>query len=124
MTEEFDWPSKCSDILSNLNLDKVYTPRWTSHHASQKRGILSPSGVNTILPLQRDKVSTFTMQSHLMHLNMKWTKILNPNQTPVSDQTVYALTMEIDTLGFQEEFSKNFALFGELNIEQCILVIH
>ena len=124
VTEELDWLSKCADILS-INLDNVYIPGWAPHHASQKRGIPSPSGINTILPLHRDKVSTFNMQSHLMHLNMKWTNILNPNQTPVdvSDQPVYALTKEL-ILRFPEEFSKYFSLFGQLHIEQCILVIH
>ena len=124
VTEDLDWLCKCADILS-INLDNVYIPGWAPHHASQKRGIPSPSGINTILPLYRDKVSTFIMQSHLMHLNMKWTSILNPNQTPVdvSDQPVYALTKEL-ILRFPEEFSKYFALFGQLHIEQCILVIH
>ena len=95
VTEELNWLEKCEDILSEL--DHVYIPGWASHHASQKRGILSPSGINTILPLHRDKVSTFNMQSHLMHLNMKWTAILNPDQTPVdvSDQPVFALTKEL-----------------------------
>ena len=122
MTEDLDWLSKCADILS-INLDNVYIPGWAPHHASQKRGIPSPSGINTILPLHRDKVSTFNMQSHLMHLNMKWTNILNPNQTPVdvSDQPVYALTKEL-ILRFPEEFSKYFALFGQLHIEQCIYI--
>ena len=123
VTEELDWLSKCADILSNP--DNVYIPGWASHHASQQRGIQSPPGINTILPLHRDNISTFNMQSHLMHLNMKWTNILNPNQTPVdvSDQPVYALTKEL-ILRFSDKFSKYFALFGQLHIEQCILVIH
>ena len=54
-----------------------------------------------------------------MHMNMKWTEILNPNQTPVdvSDQPVYALTKEL-IFRFPDE------VFGQLHIEQCILVIH
>ena len=61
------------------------------------------------------------MQSHLMNLNAKWTKILNPDQTPVdvSDHPVYALTKEL-----QEYYSKYFPIFGQLHIEQCLLVIH
>ena len=123
VTEELNWLEKCEDILSEL--DHVYIPGWASHHASQKRGILNPSGINTILPLHRDKVSTFNMQSHLMHLNMKWTAILNPDQTPVdvSDQPVFALTKEL-ILHFPEIFSKYFPLFGQLHIGQCLLVIH
>ena len=125
VSEELDWLGNCGDILT-INADNVLIPGWATHHASQKRGILNQSsGINTILPLHRETVNTFNMQSHLMHLNIKWTGILNPNQTPVdvSDQPVYALTKEL-ILRFPEEFSNYFALFGQLHIEQCILVIH
>ena len=56
---------------------------------------------------------------------MKWTNILNPRQTPVdvSDQPVFALTKEL-ILQFPETFSKYFPIFGQLHIEQCLLVIH
>ena len=86
VAEEFKWLDKCTDILSEL--DYIYPLGWASHHASQKGGILTPSGINTIIPLHREKVSTFNMQSHLMHLNIKWTETLNPGQTlvDVSDQ--------------------------------------
>ena len=50
---------------------------------SQKRGIQTAPCINTILPLLRDKFSTFNMQVHLMKLNMKWTAVLNPGQTQV-----------------------------------------
>ena len=65
------------------------------------------------------------MQLHLIHLNMKWTETLNPGQTPVdvSDQPVYALTKELQ-LRFPEIFSNYFPLFGQLHIEQFLLVIH
>ena len=37
------------------------------------------------------------MQAHLMQLNMKWTVVLNPGQTPVhaNDQPIYAFTKEL-----------------------------
>ena len=65
------------------------------------------------------------MQSHLIHLNMKWTETLNHAQTPVdvSDQPVYALTKELQ-LRFPEIFSNYFPLFGQLHTEQFLLVIH
>ena len=123
VAEEFKWLDKCTDILSKL--DHIYPPGWASHYASQKRGIITPSGINTIIPLYREKVSTFNMQSRLMHLNMKWTVTLNSGQTPVDviDQPVYALTKELQ-LCFPEIFSNYFPLFGQLHIEQCLLVIH
>ena len=123
VAEEVKWLSKCTDILFELN--HIYPPGWASHHASQKRGILTPSGISTIIPLNREKVSTFSMQSHLMHLNIKWTETLNPGQTPfdVRDQPVYALTKELQ-LRFPEIFSKYFPLFRQFHIEQYLLVIH
>ena len=125
VTEEFQWLIIYAENLSSEFFNQnVYPPGWAAHHASQKRGIQTPPGINTILPLLRDKVSTFNMQAHLMQLNMKWTAILNPGQTPVDvrDQPVYALTKELQ---FRHPgiFSQYFPIFG-LHIEQCLLVIH
>ena len=123
VAEEFKWLDKCTDTLPKL--DHIYPSWWVSHHASQKRGILTPLGINTIIPLRPEKVSTFDMQSHLMLLNMKWTKTLNLGQTPVdvSGQPVYTLTKQLQ-LHFPEIFSNYFPLFRQLHIEQCLLVIH
>ena len=56
---------------------------------------------------------------------MKWTAVLNPAQTPanVSDQPVHALTKEIQFLDL-EMFSRYFPIFGQLHIDQYLLVIH
>ena len=100
-------------------------PAWVTYHASQKRGVQHPPGINTILPMLRDKVHTLNTQAHIMKLNIKWTENLNPGQTPVdvSDQPVYALTK---TLQYRcpDEFSNYFPLFGQLHIEQALLVVH
>ena len=60
-----------------------------------------------------------------MKLNMKWTERLNPGQTPVdvSDQPVYALTKTLQ-YNFPDQFLNYFALFGQLHIEQALLIIH
>ena len=60
-----------------------------------------------------------------MKQNIKWTEILNPGQTPVdvSDQPVYALTKTLQ-YSYPDEFSKYFALFGQLHIEQALLIMH
>ena len=65
------------------------------------------------------------MQAHLMQLYMKWTVVLNPGQTPVdvSDQPVYALTKELQ-FRHPEMFSQFFPIFGQLHIEQSLLVFH
>ena len=56
---------------------------------------------------------------------MKRTEALNPGQTTVdvSDQLVYAPTKELQ-LRYPEIFAKYFAIFGQLHIEQSLLVIH
>ena len=65
------------------------------------------------------------MQVHLMHFNMKLSAVLNPDQTPidVSDQPVYALTKELQ-FRHPEIFSQYFPIFGQLHIEQSLLVIY
>ena len=59
------------------------------------------------------------LQTHLMHLNLKWNAVLNPDQTPVdvSDQPVDALTKELQFC-HQEIFSQNFPIFRQLHIDQ------
>ena len=65
------------------------------------------------------------MQAQLIHLNMKWTTVFNPGQTPVdvSDQPVYALTKELRNFRHPEFFYQYFPIFGQLHIEQSLLVI-
>ena len=48
-----------------------------------------------------------------MSMNIEWTDILNPGQTPVdvSDQPVYALIKELQFC-YPDKFSKYFAIFG------------
>ena len=73
VTEELQWLTVYAENLSSeLVNQNVSPPGWPAHRASQKHGIQTPLGINTILPLLRDKVSTFNMQAHLMQLNMKW----------------------------------------------------
>ena len=57
--------------------------------------------------------------------NIKCTKIINPGQTPVdcSDQLVFALTKELQ-FRFPNMFQNYFLLFGELHIEQSLLVLY
>ena len=61
------------------------------------------------------------MQAHTMNLNIKAITALNPGQTPVdvSDFHVYALTKA--QFRFPEHFSNNYAMFGRLHIEQCLV---
>lgn len=65
------------------------------------------------------------MQCHVMKLNIKAVKALNPGQTPldISDFPIFALTKE-EIYCFADERPIYFALFGGLHIEQCLLIVH
>ena len=58
-------------------------------------------------------------------MHIKWTESLNPGQIPVdvSDQPVYAMTKELH-LRYSDIFSNYFPLFGQLHIDQALLVIN
>ena len=121
VSEEFSWLIKFNLVMDTDTLP----PAWSGFHAAEKRGARHPPGICTILPVLRDKVHTLNTQAHIMKLNIKWTETLNPGQTPVdvSDQPVYALTKILQYL-FPDKFGNYFALFGQLHIEQALLIIH
>ena len=110
VTEELQWLIICAENLSSeLFSQNIYLPGWAAHHTFQKRGIQTPPGINTNLPLLQDKVSTFNMQTHLMQLNMKRTAVLNPGQTPVmSVIDLYTLLPKNSSFVTQECFLNIF----------------
>ena len=110
VTEELQWLIIYAENLSSeLFSQNIYPPGWVAHHTLQKRGIQTPPGINTNLPLLRDKVSTFNMQTHLLQLNMKRTAVLNPVQTPVmSVIDLYTLLPKNSSFATQECFLNIF----------------
>ena len=70
-------------------------PGW-SKYASCKSKRIDPPGINTILPLLRDKVHTLNMQAYRILLNINSVRVLSEGQTPVDtlDQPLFALSME------------------------------
>ena len=94
-----------SSVLTNaINDERLWLQNfesqnhaWSSYHASQKRRSINICGVDTILPLIREKVHTLATQYHCMNIISKTISAINPNQTPVDtcDQLVYALTKQI-----------------------------
>ena len=99
---------------------------WAQYHIHEK--CMQPPIIkttNSLLPLFGDKVNTLDMQVYTVNLNIKAINAINPGQTPadVSDCPVDALTKEAQ-FQFPEHFSKYFAMFGGLHIEQCLLVTH
>ena len=92
---------------------------------SQKRRLINICGVDTILPLIREKVHMLATQYHCMNIISKTISAINPNQTPVDtcDQPVYALTKQIQWC-YPELFStsKYFSLFGGLHKKRLYLL--
>ena len=124
-----------SSVLANaINDERLWLQNfesqnhaWSSYHASQKRGSINICGVDTVLPLIREKVHTLATQYHCMNIISKTISVMNPNQTPVDtcDQPVYALTKQIQWR-YPELFrnSKYFPLFGGLHIQKALLIVH
>ena len=118
-TKEHEWAFTFSTLADNCKA-------WAQYHSSESDASKHVcEGINSLLPLLRDKVNTLQMQCHTMKLNTKAVKALNPDQTPVdvSDCPVFALTKEA-IYRFPEQFTNYFAMFGGLHIEQCLLVTH
>ena len=124
--EEVRWLKEVNNISRTRSSEtSTLISGRAQHHATFKRGPDYPPGINTILPLLRDKVNTLKMQSHIMILNINSTKVLNPSQTPVdvSDCPVYALTKELQWR-YPNKFGNYFSLMGSLHIEQSLLITH
>ena len=64
-------------IVAALDDKKLIVPKWSRYHASCKRKPIDSPGINTILPLLRDKVHALNMEAHCMLLNINWDKVLN-----------------------------------------------
>ena len=103
----------------------LIVPGWPRYHASFKRKPIDLPGINTILPLLRDKVHTLNMQAHCMLLNINSVKILNQGQTPVDkcNQPLFVLSMEVKYRN-PVLFNNYVVLFGALHIEQSFLGIY
>ena len=132
----------CEDLFEypELNLAKTEEQQWLQKFAScvdsaksraqyhMHEKCIQPRNVkdtNSLLPLLRDRVNTLDMQVHTVNLNIKTISALNPGQMPVvaSHCPVYAVKKEAQ-FRFPEHFSNDFAMFGGLNIEQCLLATH
>ena len=99
---------------------------WTQYHIDTNN-LATPEWLDesSLLPPTRDKINTLEMQCRTMRLNIKAVKALNPGQTPVDtlDCPIYALTKEV-IYHFPDKFPEYCAMFGDLHIEQCLLVVH
>ena len=105
---------------------------WTAFHiedksGTQKTALETYDTINSILPSINHKVNTVDFQYHVMVLNIRYTKYLNPSQTAVScsDQPLYALKKVIQW-SYPEIFPEKdfFAFLGPMHIEQAALLAH
>ena len=67
LNDELQWLCVVVAALDDKNL---IVPGWSRYHASCKKKSIDPPGINTILPLLRDKVHALNMQAHCMLLNI------------------------------------------------------
>ena len=132
---EYRWLNKAAEELSNGSLQVGgVQPKisWTAFHIEDKSGTQKTAPerydtINSILPSINHKVNTVDFQYHVMLLNMRYTKYLNPSQTAVScsDQPLYALKKVIQW-SYPEIFPEKdfFAFLGPMHIEQAALSAH
>ena len=115
--EEIDW----LEAMYSANMAQG----WAQHHSLKKRNTSSHVGINSIMPMLSDKVSTLKMQCHCMDMNIQIVNGLNPGQTPVDacDCPVYALTKEAQ-IRFPLKYKNYLSFLGQLHVEHCLLIIH
>ena len=78
---------------------------WSVYNARKNDSDIIPY-VNSILPLLRQNVATYSMQKHCIEVTRSAVDVLNPDQVIVdtSDQPVYAISRRLqqmfpDTIG-------------------------
>ena len=122
LNDELQWLCVVVAALDDKNL---IVPGWSRYHASSKRKLIDPPGINTILPLLRHKVHTLNMQAQCMLLNINSVKLWNEGLTPPDTcyELLFGILMEAK---YQNPVLLNdyVVLFSTLHIEQSFLGIH
>ena len=122
LNDELQWLCVVVAALDDKNL---IVPGWSRYHASSKRKLIDPPGINTILPLSRHKVHTLNMQAQCMLLNINSVKLWNEGLTPpdTCNELLFGILMEAK---YQNPVLLNdyVVLFSTLHIEQSFLGIH
>ena len=99
---------------------------WSVYNAWQDKSEVVPI-LDSIMPLIRENVASFSTQNHCIDVTRSAVELLNPGQITVdaSDQPVYALSRRLQQI-FPEKYGpgKYLAIFGGLHIEKLLLEIH
>ena len=112
------------EIVSEANNSNCNT--WSKFHSNLKSQKCNPIGINALMPLINEKVSSIKSQYHCMKIIRDTTNYINPDQIPVdvSDQPVYAFSKEVQ-LRYPSVFGPGqyLCMLGDLHIEHSLLIM-
>ena len=118
---EYEWLEK---VRVTEEVDGTASITWSSHHASQKRGLAFDVSISSLLPLLRDEAHSVSTIRHVMDKIRDVVTLLNPQQVPViaADQPLYALAKQIQW-HWPERYGEDkfLIMFGGLHIEMAAL---
>ena len=120
--KEFRWLQYVSDATeANSDLS------WSVYNERRNDPINSEKSYNSILPLLRQNVRSYSMQMHCIEITKAAIEILNPGQpvVDVSDQPIYAISKHLQLI-YPDQYGlhKYLPMFGGLNIEKLLLELH
>ena len=120
--KEFRWLQYVSDATeTNSDLS------WSVYNERRNDPINSEKSYNSILPLLRQNVRSYSMQMHCIEITKAAIEILNPGQpaVDVSDQPIYAISKHLQLI-YPDQYGlhKYLPMFGGLHIEKLLLELH
>ena len=128
-TNEYDSATKQEMVwLESVNSSSTESCNsWSKHHSSRKSLANTTPGIHSMMPPINRKIATLEAQYHLMTIIKATIHFLNERQIPVdvSDQPLFALSKELQ-IRLASVFGpgKYVCMFGDLHIEQSLLVLH
>ena len=121
LIQEMEWVDHVRSCMQVDNLTNQ-SVCWSSYHASKERCPPKKVDVGTILPIFSEKSSEPQMVAHGMTIIRNSTKLLNPNQIPVS---VFDLPLFVQAKLIQWRFPNTFGeklhvvMMGGLHVEMA-----
>ena len=115
---EFDW---LEYVASSTDVS------WSVHHSKRVSDEEKIKSGNSILPLLRQNVRSFSMQKHCIEITKAAIDVLNPGKivVDVSDQPIYTISRILQQ-HLPNKFGPGlyFRMFGGLHIEKLLQEIH
>ena len=119
--DEIEW----LESVNSSSIDSCNS--WSKHHSTRRTPTNSIPGIHSMIPPINKKIATLEAQYHLMTIIKSTIHFLNEKQIPVdaSDQPLFALSKEIQIrLAPVFGLGKYVCMFGDLHLEQSLLVLH